>query len=94
MGMTQAAAEALALRILGWAAERPEVMAGFLGASGAAPGDLAERMGEPETLAALLDHLLADEATMRACAEDLGLRADTALAARAALPGGDAPHWT
>ncbi|MGF1445664.1 MAG: DUF3572 family protein [Pikeienuella sp.] len=94
MAMTRAAAEALALDAAAWLAERPDELAGFLIASGAKPADLRARLLEPVFLGFLLDHLLADETRARGVAEHLGLATDRLLAARAALPGGDAPHWT
>lgn len=87
-------AERLALAALDWMAARPELLAGFLAASGAAPGDLRAAVRRPEFLGFVLDHLLADEALARAFAAERGLPPEAALRARAALPGGDAPHWT
>jgi hypothetical protein len=69
-------------------------MAGFLGWSGAAPGDLRGRSTEPDFLGFVLDYLLMEEGRARAFAEGARLGAETLLRARAALPGGDAPHWS
>lgn len=93
-GMTEAAAEALALEVLGWMAAEPDRLSRFLMASGASPDQLRSAAREPEFLGFLLDHLLADEAMLLACAADLGVAPDRPAAARAVLPGGDVPHWT
>ncbi len=77
-----------------WLAERPEEMAGFLGWSGADPAALRARARDPEFLGFVLDYLLLDEDRARAATQDFGLGADALLRARAALPGGDAPHWS
>ncbi len=42
----------------------------------------------------MLDFLLSDEATLMAFAQDAGVSPDRPLRARAALPGGELPHWT
>jgi len=92
--MARAEAEALALSALGWMAAQPAIMARFLAETGAAPGDLRAAAADPGFLAAVLDHLLADEASLLACAAALGFRPDRPARARAALPGGNLPHWT
>lgn len=92
--MSRAAAEGLALRVLDWLAADPERIERLFAQSGADPSALRESLVRPEGLGFLLDHLLADEALLLACAGDLGIPPEAPLAARAALPGGDAPHWT
>lgn len=86
--------ETLALRALAWMAERPEVFGGFLGTSGLVPADLRRVADEPGFLGSVLDYLLEDENRARDCAEALGLPPEAMIRARAALPGGQAPHWT
>lgn len=92
--MKREAAEALALRALGWLAAEPDRIGAFLAASGAGPTELRARAAEPEFLGFVLDFLLADEAALLAFAADSGLPPEAAGRARAALPGGDAPDWT
>lgn len=92
--MGREAASRIALDALLWLAERPEEMAGLLGWSGAAPGDLRARTVEPDFLGFVLDYLLLEEARARAFAEGARLGPEALLRARAALPGGDAPHWS
>ncbi len=92
--MRREEAETTALSALSWLAGEPERLGAFLAASGAAPGDLRQRAGEPEFLGFVLDWILQDEAAVIDFSEAAGLRPETALRARAALPGGDAPDWT
>lgn len=92
--MTQAEAETLAAEALLWLSQEPERLGTLLGASGLAAADLRAGLGEPAFLGFVLDHLLGDEAAVLAFAAETGRSPQAALAARAALPGGDAPHWT
>lgn len=90
----QADARALARDALIWLAERPDLMGTFLGASGLDAAEIRRRADDPEMLAAVLDFLLMDEAWLGAFCAQTGRSLDAPLRARAALPGGDAPHWT
>lgn len=90
----QESAEILALQVLGWLAAQPEEMARFLSASGLGIGDLPALVQTPAFLAALLDHLLEQDARVIAFCDSAGLPYGAPMAARAALPGGQAVHWT
>jgi hypothetical protein len=92
--LTRPAAEALALDVLGWLAADETRIGGLLAASGLDPAELRRRAAQPAFLGFVLDHLLADEAMVLAFARETGHAPDAALRARAALPGGDLPHWT
>lgn len=94
MPLAPAAAEDLAVRALVWIAERDELAAGLLGASGAAAEDLRARAADPEFLGFVLDFLLADEEALLGFCADSGLSPDAPMRARAGLPGGDLPNWT
>ena len=87
-------AEHIALQALGWLAEDGDRIGHFLGATGLAPGDLRGLAQEPEFLAAVLDFVLAEDAHVLALAARTGLAPEAITRARAALPGGDLPHWT
>lgn len=87
-------AEAVAVAALSWLARREDDLGRFLAASGLDPADLRGAARAPEFLGAVLDFILAEERLARAFVEEEGLGPEDALAARAALPGGDAPHWT
>lgn len=91
---TRDAAETIALSALAWIAAQDEVFPLFLNATGCAPADLRDRVADPLFLAAVLDFLLADDATILAFAQASGLSPEAPLAARALLPGGGDPHWT
>ncbi len=77
-----------------WLAGRPELLAGFLAASGAGPAALRARAGDPEFLGFVLDHLLGSDDAVIAFAAEVGLAPETVARARAALPGGALPDWT
>ncbi len=79
----------MALAALGFLAGEPERLVRFLGASGMTPQDLRERAGEPVLLAAVLDHLLADESLLFLFAEAEEMHPAEVGAARRKLPGGE-----
>lgn len=93
-GVGQETAETVALQALAWMLADPDRAGAFLAATGAAPADLARSAADPAFLGAVLDVLLSDEAQVIAFCTESGLARDLPLAARAALPGGDAMHWT
>ncbi len=87
-------AETVALKALAWVLGPSELADVFLGATGLAPQDLVQRAGDPDVLAAVLDFVMMDDAWVLALAESEGLAPGTLARARAALPGGELPHWT
>lgn len=87
-------AETLALQALGWLAGQEDLSGAFLGASGLSADDLKSRASDPEFLGFVLDFLLGDEAALLAFCEAADVTPDRPMRARAALPGGDLPHWT
>lgn len=66
----------------------------FMAETGIAPRDLAAVAADPSALGAVLDFLLGDEGMLAAFCAQAGLAPDLPARARAALPGGDLPHWT
>lgn len=74
-------------------AERPEDFLRFLSTSGADLDDVRARAGDAEFLGFALDFVLSEETL----AQDFCIAAEASpervQAARAALPGGDLPHW-
>ncbi|MFO1173713.1 MAG: DUF3572 domain-containing protein [Paracoccaceae bacterium] len=94
MGFGREQAETVGLRALAWLAGQEDLLGQFLGASGLGASELAARATEPEVLGAVLDFLLADDAWVAGFCDSEGLPPDRLLAARAVLPGGEAPHWT
>lgn len=90
----QEVAETLALRALGWLMADEGQRDAFMAATGTDPRDLGRLVREPEFLGAVLDFLLADEPRLLAFCEAEAVRPEDPMRARAALPGGDLPHWT
>ena len=56
--------------------------------------DVAAAATSPEFLGAVLDFVLTDDRWVVACAAALDVAPETLAQARAALPGGETPHWT
>jgi len=92
--MRAEAAEALALDVLGWMAGEKDLLALFMDATGTNAGDLRSRAGDAEFLAAVLEFVMSEDAWARRFTQARTLTPEALQAARAALPGGDQPHWT
>jgi hypothetical protein len=92
--MARPQAEALAVQALVWMAGDADLIGRFLAATGAGPADLRARAIEPEFLGFVLDFLLSEEAALVAFALAENIRPELPMRARAALPGGELPHWT
>lgn len=92
--MNRDAAETLAAEVLAWIASQDDLLGVFLGATGAAPGDVRAQAGDPDFLAAVLDFVLMDDAWVTGFCRASGRPFTDPAAARAALPGGEAVHWT
>jgi hypothetical protein len=92
--MRREAAEILALKALAWLAGNNELLPIFLGSTGASLDDLKNRAIEPDFLGSMLDFILMDDAWVLEFAAAEKVPPETLLAARQALPGGEAVHWT
>jgi len=88
------AAETLALEALGWIVGQEELLPVFLGATGASEMDVRARAADPEFLASVLDFLCMDDVWVTGFCDTSGRSYTDPMAARAALPGGEAVHWT
>ena len=75
------AAEILAIQALSFIAEEPERLNGLLSATGLTPNRLRESANQPDFLAGVLEHMLADESLLLAFADSAGI--DPAAVARA-----------
>lgn len=84
----------VALQALEWLARDEFRFGGFLAQGGMALSDLAANAADPEFLAALVDFILGDEASVIAFARDMGFSPEILMQARSGLPGGQLPHWT
>lgn len=92
--MNRAQAFNVAQDALIWLAGRPEEFSRFLVLTGTEISDLRASSGDPGLLGAVLDHLLSADALVLAFAQDSAFDPGLVARARAALPGGDVPHWT
>ena len=81
----------LAIQALGFIAEDPERMAGFLASTGIAAEDIRAAAGEPGFLAGVLEHMLGDESLLIAFALSAGIDPAEVARARGAL-GGQQEH--
>jgi hypothetical protein len=66
---TREAAEILAIQALAFIAEEPERLARFLDVTGLTAEGIRESASEPDFLAGVLEHMLADESLLIAFAE-------------------------
>lgn len=92
--MQQDFAETIAARALAWLAGQDELLAVFMGATGASAEDLRARAGDPDFLGSVLDFLLMNDAWVVEFCDAEGLGYEAPMRARAALPGGGEVHWT
>jgi Protein of unknown function (DUF3572) len=81
------AAEILAIQALSFIAEEPERLNGFLNATGLTLDRLRESANEPDFLAGVLEHMLADESLLLAFAESATIDPADVSRARTALGG-------
>jgi len=83
------AAEIIALQALAFLASDDDWLGRFMALSGINGEGLKARAGEPELLAAVLDHVLGDESLLFLFCEDANLPPETPQQARHSLAGGD-----
>ncbi len=83
-------AESVAIQALTFLGESPERMARFLALSGLAPERIRIAAAEPGFLAGVLDHVMGDEALLRAFADACGIDPAEVGRARERLAG---PGW-
>ncbi|OIQ33939.1 MAG: hypothetical protein BM559_08610 [Roseobacter sp. MedPE-SWchi] len=87
-------AEVIGLKALAWLMANDELLPVFMGATGAAEGDLRENAGNPEFLGSVLDFLTMDDAWVVQFCDQAGIAYEVPMYARMALPGGAQVHWT
>ncbi len=86
-------AEVIALGALEWLVEA-ELLDTFQSATGVDRDTIRGAAGDPEFLAGVLDFVMMDDVWVAGVCGAQSLPFERLLEARAALPGGDAPHWT
>lgn len=91
---SRGAARALSLDALAWLVADDARIGRFLSESGLDGGDLRQMAGSDALALAVFDHLLSDESLLIAFCADQRCDPTEPARARAALPGGDDPHWT
>lgn len=84
----------IALNAMAWLVANEELLPVFMGATGTGAAELRSSADSPEVLAGVLDFLTMDDAWVIACCDSAGLPYESLQQARAALPGGQLPHWT
>ncbi len=94
MQMTADKAETVALQALAWLSGNDELFPMFMGATGASEEDLRNRAADPEFLGSVLDFLMMDDAWVMEFCDQAGLKYESPMQARMALPGGAQFHWT
>jgi hypothetical protein len=77
----------IALQALTFIASETERLERFLALTGLGPDDVRARAEEPDFLAGVLDHLLADESLLLAFCAEAGLAPEVPARARAKLEG-------
>ena len=92
--MQPEAAQILALHALAWVAADDVLLPRFMEASGSSSSDLRARAADADFLAAVLDFLLQEDSWVIAFCDANALPYTAPQAARTALPGGEAMHWT
>lgn len=90
---TRESAQDLAGSVLLYMAERPDLIGGFLGATGLRPEDLRTVSTSPETALHVLDYLLEDDRRVLDAAADLGIPPQDMMRARTALAGPGSFGW-
>lgn len=92
--MRQESAHILGLQALAFVAADDDLLLPFLAQSGLGAADLRARAEDPDLWGAVVDFLLAEDARVLAFAAAAGIAPALVPALRAALPGGEVPHWT
>ncbi|NJL72590.1 MAG: DUF3572 domain-containing protein [Candidatus Competibacteraceae bacterium] len=81
--MDRATAESLAIEALAYLAADQHELDQFIALTGLTPGNLRDAANDPQFLSGVLDHMMASESLLLACAANLGRRPeDLANAAR------------
>jgi hypothetical protein len=85
--MRRDAAESLAVQALSFLAGEPERLARFLALTGIGPDRIRAAAASPGFLAGVLDHMAAEEALLKAFAEQTGIDPGDIARARETLAG-------
>jgi hypothetical protein len=91
--VTREGAEVAALGLLAWLGEA-ELLDAFMHSTGADLSAIRAAAADPAFLGGVVDFVMMDDEWVRRAAAALDLRPEALAQVRAALPGGDLPHWT
>lgn len=86
--LTIQSAEDIAARAILFLADDAARLGRFLAETGLEPATLREKLKAPETMAAVLGHLMADESSLLAFSANAGIAPEDVARAEAALGGG------
>lgn len=86
-------ARELALKLVVFLSDRPDLTARLLQGSGLGPQDLRQAITDPDTCISLLDFLLEDDSRVLEFAQHAGIRPQEVLTARTALSGPGSYGW-
>lgn len=92
--MTRDEAEKATLEALAWIAADQDRTSALLQATGADPTNLRESVKQPEFMSFIWDFLMMSDENILGYCEATGRQPESIANIRAALPGGDDPHWT
>lgn len=93
MTYTRESAQELATVVLLHMTERPDLIGGFMEASGLRPQDLRQVAGNPDIALHVLDYLLEDDRRVLDAAADLQIAPGDLMQARTALAGPGSYGW-
>lgn len=94
MSMSRDRAEVIALQAVRWLASDGDLLAVFLGATGATEQDFRQGIKNEEFLGSVLDFILMDDAWIGRFCEASEMPMEAPSQARMALAGGAQVHWT
>ncbi|WP_295048384.1 DUF3572 domain-containing protein [uncultured Paracoccus sp.] len=93
MTYTRDSAHDLAMTVLLYMVERPDLIGQFLDSSGLQPQDLRQAAGSSDIALHVLDFLLEDDRRVLEAARDLDIAPGEVMAARTALAGPGSYGW-
>jgi hypothetical protein len=86
-------AEAMAIRILGWLTDQPDLLSRFMALTGVEATSIRRVAAEPGFLAGVTDFVMAHEPTLMAFCEQNDVKAELVAACHAKLAGSESENW-
>ena len=94
MAPSSETAEELAIKVLGWLTQDPDMMRRFLALSGIEPGSIRQAAAAPGFFAGLTGFLMNHEPTLMTFCEQNDVKAEFVAACHHKLSGPGAEAWT